>query len=128
MNATRVSGWILPDGSWVECHPWEHVRTAKSLPVVLEQRGKDPELVGLWDDPDDEKLRGCLARIGLVKVCYHLVDADTLTPRQLRMLQQVYGFHSLDEEIEFIGRIRGRVELRILMKIRDPERLNTLGI
>lgn len=128
MRSSRVSGWILPDGAWVECDPWEHVRTAKRLPLVEERKGVDQELTALWDDPDDEKLRHCLARLGLVKVCYHLIDADTLNARQLRMLQQVYGFHSLDEEIEFIGRIRGRVELRILMKIRDPERLNNLGI
>jgi hypothetical protein len=94
----------------------------------MEKRKVDIELHALWDDPDDERIRHCLARIGLVKVCYHLVDADSLTPRQLRMLQQVYGFHSLEDEIEFIGRIRGKVELRILMKIRDPERLNALGM
>jgi hypothetical protein len=124
----RVSGWILPDGSWVECRPWEHIRAAKSLPVVSAQRDSDRELDELWSDPDDEKLRSCLARLGLIKVCYHLVDADFITPRQLRMLQQVYGFHSLEDEIEFVGRIRGRVELRVLMKMRDPERLNLLGL
>ena len=123
----RVSGWILPDGSWHECNPWEHIRVAKSFSFVVAERGRDHELHTFWDDPDDEKIRPCLARLGLIKVCYHLVDADFMTPRQLRMLQQVYGFHPLEDEVEFIGRIRGKVELRILMKVRDPERLNTLG-
>ena len=76
----------------------------------------------------DATIVGFGARIGLVKVCYLIVDADFLTPRQLRMLQQVFGFHSLEDEIDFIGRIRGRVELRVLMKIRDPDRLNALGV
>ena len=123
----RVSGWILPDGSWHECEPWEHIKVSKSFSFVIAARLEDRELDSLWDDPDDEKVRHCLARLGLIKVCYRLVDADFMTARQLRMLQQVYGFHSLEDEIEFIGRIRGKLELRILMKIRDPERLNTLA-
>ena len=123
----RVSGWILPDGSWLECRPWEHITFAKSLPWVNEQKSKDPELLMLWDNQDEERLRQCFGRLGMGKVCYHLIDADFLNLRQLRMLQQVYGFFSLEEEVEFIGRIRGKIQLRVFTKIRDPERLNRLG-
>jgi hypothetical protein len=125
--SVRVSGWILPDGSWLDCYPWEHIRFAKSLPLTLELRETDAELAELWDHLDEERLRSCLARLGFVKVCYHMVDADFLSGRQLRMLQQVYGFHPLETELEFIGRIRGRLELRLLMKMRDPDRLNNLA-
>lgn len=125
--SNRVSGWILPDGTWVECMPWEHIRVAKDIAWVQQQRTASSELEAHWDDPDDEKIRGSLARLGLVKVCYHLVDADSLTNRQLKRLQESYALMPPDEEIEFIGRIRVKMQVRILLKLRDSERLNTLG-
>jgi hypothetical protein len=123
----KVSGWILPEGSWHECRPWEHLEFAKSLERVILERPKNKLLNETWDAPDDEQIREALAQIGLIKVCYHLIDADFVNPRQLRMLQQVYGFHSLACEIEFIGKIKARMELRLFMKLRDPDRLNTLA-
>jgi hypothetical protein len=124
----KVSGWILPDGTWFECRPWEHIKVAKSMVWLQTERPKNLLLNETWDHPDEEQIRDALAQLGMVKVCYHMVDADSLSPRQLRMLQQVYGFHNLDSEIEFIGRIRGKIQVRILMKLRDPDRLNTLGL
>ena len=124
----KVSGWILPDGGWYECRPWEHIQAAKSMSWLQQERTKNLLLDQTWDSSDEEDIREALAQLGMVKVCYHLVDADFISPRQLRMLQQVYGFHSLGLEIEFVGKIRGRMELRLFMKLRDAERLNHLGL
>ena len=127
MMGHRISGWILPCGHWEECMPWEHIRVAKELEWVQSQRPAYPELHANWDDPDDEKLRVCLAGIGLVKVCYQLVDADSLNGRQLKKLQELYALSPLEEDVEFIGRIKVKLQVRILLKLRDPERLNMLG-
>jgi hypothetical protein len=123
----RISGWILPDGTWHECRPWEHIAAAKSMPWLQEQRLKNSSLDEQWQDPDEEKIRACLASLGMIKVCYHMVDADSFTLRQLKTLQTVYDLIPLESEIEFIGRIRIKIELRMLLKVRDPERLNMLG-
>lgn len=123
----RVSGWILPDGAWVECKPWEHIKAAKELQWLQAQKMAHTELHTLWHDPDEEKLRVCLARHGLIKVCYHLVDADEFNNRQLRCLQSLYSLMPLDEDIEFIGRIRLKMQVRLFLKLKDADRLNTLG-
>ena len=123
----RVSGWILPDGTWLPCNPWEHIRAAKQIHFLIEEKEKHLELARTWADPDEEKLRTCLASMGFVKVCYHLVDADGFNNRQLRQLQELYSLLSPDDEIEFIGRIQLRLPVRLLLKLKDAERLNALG-
>lgn len=122
----RVSGWILPDGEWVECDPWDHIRAAKGLPLTEGLRAKNPQLDELWAHHDDEMLRACLAELGFIKVCYHLVDANELSLRQLKRLQELFAGFDPELELEFIGRIRLKLQVRLLLKIRDPERLNSL--
>lgn len=117
----------MPDASWVECKPWEHVALAKSLPEVKQLRASDSELDNLWDLGNDEALRDCLARLGMIKVCYHLVDANHITMRQLIKLQDVHAFSDSSLTIEFIGKIRLKIELRILLKLKNVDRLNQLA-
>jgi hypothetical protein len=122
----RISGWLLPCGNWIECKPWEHIKSAKDIPYIIENKNKNTELQTLWDHPDEELLRAELAKIGMVKVCYYLIDADYLTHSQLQKLQDLYTISPLDEEIEFIGRIRIKIQVRLFLKIKDPDRLNKL--
>lgn len=127
MQKNRPSGWLLPDATWHPCEPWDHIRAVKQIPWLLEQRSGHYRLDQCWDLEDDEPIRQCLARMGLVKVSYNLVDADSISTAQLRALQDLYRLHEPDTDLEFIGSIRLRLELRAFLKLKSPERLNTLG-
>lgn len=122
----KLSGWIFPCGKWLDCMPWEHIKIAKSYPYIIEAKDKNERLQSLWDHPDEELLRVELAKIGMIKVCYYLIDADFINLSQLKKLQDLYALSPLDEEIEFIGRIKLKLQVRIFLKIKDPERLNNL--
>ncbi|KAB8033134.1 hypothetical protein [Fluviispira multicolorata] len=127
LNANfRLSGWLFPDGKWFECAPWEHLKAAKELPFVVEKAQNCEVLRSLWQHEDEELLRAELAKIGMIKVCYYLVDADHLNNLQLFKLQELFALSALDEDIEFIGRIKIKIQVRIFLKIKDPERLNKL--
>jgi hypothetical protein len=127
MHKNRPSGWLLPDATWHPCEPWEHIRAVKQIAWLLEQRSGHYRLNQCWDLQDDEPIRHCLARMGLVKISYNLVDADSITMAQLRALQDLYRLHEPDTDLEFIGGIRMRLELSLFLKLKSPDRLNTLG-
>ncbi|BBH53589.1 hypothetical protein [Fluviispira sanaruensis] len=122
----RLSGWLFPDGKWMDCNPWEHLKAAKELPFLIEKSKTCNKLQALWQHEDEELLRSELAKIGMIKVCYYLIDADFLNTNQLYKLQELFALSPLDEEIEFIGRIKLKIQVRIFLKIKDPERLNNL--
>jgi hypothetical protein len=122
----RISGWVLPSGEYLQCKPWEHIAFAKCIPWLVEQHASHKKLSELWNEPDTEKLREVLAELGLVKVCYHLIDANFLNMRQLVCLQEIYGVLAPTEDIEFVGRIRVKLPVRIFLKMRCPDRLNSL--
>lgn len=65
--------------------------------------------------------------MGLIKVCYNLIDADSINLRQLKVLQDLYKMHQPATDLEFIGGIRLRMELRLFLKLRSAERLNALA-
>ncbi len=122
----RLSGWILPNGSWHECLPWEHIKTAKTISFIIENKDNNLKLKTFWDHPDDELLRAELANIGMIKVCYTFIDADNINDAQLIQLQKLAQYFPLDEEIEFIGKIKLKIQVRLFLKIKDPNRLNKL--
>ncbi|MBX9703599.1 MAG: hypothetical protein K2X39_05550 [Silvanigrellaceae bacterium] len=123
----RISGWILPDGSWHECRPWEHIKFAKTLEFVSSLKNENPSFSNIFNDPDEEKIRIEFARQGMVKVCYHYIDADYLNETQLKALQEIYSLAPPDEEIDFVGKIKARIPIRIFLKIKDFGRLNNLS-
>ena len=122
----KISGWLLPCGKWNECNPWEHIKRAKEYQYVIELKEKNEKLRLFWNNPDDELLRSELAKIGMIKVCYYQIDADNINMNQLKTLQNIYTVCPLDQDIEFIGRIKLKLQIRLLLKIKDPERLNQL--
>ncbi|WP_148697908.1 hypothetical protein [Silvanigrella aquatica] len=122
----KISGWVLPCGNWINCNPWEHIKKAKEINYIIESKDKNQNLHLLWNHPDDELLRAELAKIGMIKVCYKQIDADSVTPSQLTKLQELFSLCSLDEDIEFIGRIKLKIQVRLFLKIKDVERLNRL--
>ncbi len=117
----------MPDASWHPCEPWEHIVAVKEIPWLLEIKDKHYSLSRCWDLADDEPIRLCLARMGLIKVCYNLIDADFITPEQLVALQELYRLHQPTVDLEFIGGIRLQLELRLFLKLRSPDRLNGLA-
>lgn len=122
----KLSGWIFPCGKWLDCKPWEHIKEAKGYSYILETKEKNEKLQLLWDNPDEELLRVELAKIGMIKVCYYHIDANYINLPQLKKLQDLYIISPLDEEIEFIGKIRLKLQVRLFLKIKDPDRLNNL--
>ena len=122
----KLSGWVLPCGKWLECNPWEHIKEAKSFSYTLESKDLNKALELIWNHPDEELLRAELAKIGMIKVCYYEIDADHINFCQLKKLQELYSISPLDEDIEFIGKIKIKLQVRLFLKIKDPERLNKL--
>lgn len=120
-------GWVLIDGSFVHCEPWKHLETARALPWVLEQRSRVVTLDENWNDPDGEALRKALADIGLVKVDNMLIDVDFMNNSQLRTLQSLFELDEPRSEIQFVGKISIRMEVRIFLKMKSSDRLNMLA-
>ena len=125
-SKVRLSGWLLPNGTWNECLPWEHLKSAKQIPYVIENKENNTILQTYWDHPDEELLRSELGKIGMIKVSYTLIDADFINDLQLSQLQKLTQIFPPEEELEFIGRIKLKIQVRIFLKIKDPQRLNSL--
>ncbi|WGL60276.1 hypothetical protein QEJ31_01480 [Pigmentibacter sp. JX0631] len=125
-SKVRLSGWLLPNGTWSECLPWEHLKSAKNIPYVIENKENNAVLQTYWDHPDEELLRSELGKIGMIKISYTLIDADYINELQLTQLQKLAQIYPLEEELEFIGKIKLKIQVRIFLKIKDPQRLNNL--
>lgn len=123
----QKSGWILPDGSFVECEPWLHLQTAKTISFVIEMKNSHIGLQDTWDDTEGELLRKSLGDIGLVKVNNELVDAHYINNTQLKVLQQLYDLAPPEKEIVFVGKISLRLPVRLFLKLKNPDRLNMLA-
>jgi hypothetical protein len=124
--AQKISGWILPDGKFEPCEPWCHVQVAKSLPWLRDLYTQKPFLFPNWDTQNDEELRQEIAQSGLCKVCYFSIDTNYLTPSQLVTLQELYGGYCPAQELLFVGGINLTLEIRLLLKLRSPDRINQL--
>lgn len=127
MNLTshfKLSGWVFPSGVWFNCKPWEHIKEIKNHPYFNKLKENNKIFKELWNNPDEELLRIELAKIGMIKVCYYHIDANNINHLQLKTLQTLFSITTLDEDIEFIGKIRLKIPIRLFLKIKDPERLN----
>lgn len=120
-------GWILPDGTFVTCAPWQHLQKAREIEFVIHARVKYEALHLSWDDPEGELLRKALADLGLVKVNDALIDADSINYQQLKKLQALFDLDEPRREIQFVGRLNLRMEVRLFLKLKNPDRLNMLA-
>lgn len=120
-------GWILPDGTFVSCAPWQHLQSARELPFVVEARTRHSSLNANWDDGEGELLRKALGEIGLVKVHDILIDVESLNLSQLKTLQALFELDEPRKEIQFVGKVTLKMEVRLFLKLKSPDRLNMLA-
>lgn len=126
MDPSKISGWILPDGTFQEVEEWWHVSYLYERRDAGDADLNDAISLEVLTDGDESAVRDLAAKKGYVKISRGEIDAYTMTAAQLRQLQGLLDL--CDPEFEFRVLVEGGKTLRNisigrLMKIRNPQLL-----
>jgi hypothetical protein len=127
LDPAQLSGWILPDGSWLEVDAWWHLNSLYDLRAQGRVAGLcDPEPAAILDVGDEAAVRDMAARLGFVKISRGEIDAYALLDHQLKTLQHV--LEEFDPSFRFRLIIMGgeridHVSIERIMKLRSARLL-----
>ena len=120
---SELSGWILPDGTWMQVAEWWHIQAI----YELRDSGNlsDPDLATVLQGGDEALIRHELAAKGFAKVSRGVLDAYSMTDAQLRSLQDQLMFFDASDEVLILmeGGVEKRVSLERVLKLRKPHSL-----
>lgn len=118
-----LSGWILPDGTWLPVDEWWHIAALYDLrdsgyTALLSLRSESILLGG-----DEALIRSHAADLGFVKVSRRLLDAYSMNQAQLKTLQEQLIYCDLEAEFGILNGDKGvvrTISVARLLKLRNP--------
>lgn len=103
----RVTGWLCPNGEFIECSRWEHIATCRKHPIFAQ---RVPKVLEILEDLDrtEEMCQELADREGNHNAEWHLYDiaSDNARPKIWRLLLND-GFirvGEVDGDLHFEGR------------------------
>ena len=128
INIAELSGWILPDGTWIAVEEWWHL----SALFDLRDTGMTPlttkDSLTVLAGGDEAQIRHHVAELGFVKISRSLIDAYTLSSSQLRTLQELLEFCDLESELGLLQSANAEIKqisVARILKLKNPAALFT---
>ena len=128
INIVELSGWILPDGTWMAVEEWWHL----SALFDLRDTGMTPlttkQSLAVLAGGDEAQIRHHVAELGFVKISRSLIDAYTLSSSQLRTLQELLEFCDLESELGLLQSANAEIKqisVARILKLKNPAALFT---
>ena len=86
-QAGELSGWILPDATFVHVAEWWHVSYLYDLRDNGMPLLQEPTALATLAEGDESNIRNLAAQLGFVKISRGEIDANGMTESQLSALQ-----------------------------------------
>lgn len=102
ISAGTLSGWLLPDGTFLEAKEWWHLAALYDLRDAGEVLLCTPQAKIVLDGGDEDRIKEFVFQIGFVKLGRRLVEGAELSVGQLKTLHSLIEFFVPDEELGFI--------------------------
>lgn len=129
-DPSKISGWILPRGEWVEVEEWWHIS-------YLYELKDDPNLPGsehfqtqqgkeVLKRGDESEIRDFAATVGFVKLSRGEIDSYGMTSKQLTTLKELIEWCDPDFEFRLLirgGQVVKPIAVDRLLKLRSSTRL-----
>jgi hypothetical protein len=98
INFGELSGWILPDGTWLPVAEWWHINAIYDLRDSCLALANNSAVLDALSSGDEAEIRHQLALAGFAKVSRGILDTYSLSDLQLKTLQdQILYFDSTQE-------------------------------
>lgn len=126
MDPSKISGWILPDGTYKEVEEWWHVSYIYECRDGGDALFQDDESRLVLDGGEEAAIRDLAAKKGFIKISRGEIDGYSMTPQQLRQLQGLLDLCDPDFEFRLLvegGKVLKSISVARLMKIRNPQLL-----
>ncbi len=125
-HAGALSGWILPDASFVHVAEWWHVSYLYDLRDNGMPLLQEPAALATLAEGDESNIRNLAAQLGFVKISRGEIDANGMTEAQLSALQ--CELELFDPSFEFRLLISGGQTIKTiaidrLMKLKSARNL-----
>ena len=116
----ELSGWILPDGTWISVQEWWHLSTLFELRDQGYEGLSCTESINALATGDEALIRDLAARKGLAKVSRCVLDAYVFNDAQLATLQGLMELCDLDAELTLLshGGTQRNISVARLLKLR----------
>lgn len=122
----ELSGWLLPDATFVHVAEWWHISYLYDLRDNGMPMLQEPSAITILSGGDESSIRNLAAQLGFVKISRGEIDANGITDAQLAALQ--CELELFDPSFEFRLLINGGQAIKTiaidrLMKLKSARNL-----
>jgi hypothetical protein len=123
-DIAELSGWILPDGTWIAVEEWWHLAALFDMRDTGMEILCTEESLRVLASGDEGQIRHHVATLGFVKLSRKIVDAYSLSNGQLRTLQGLLQFCDLESEFGLLQEANTEIKpvsVDRVMKLKNPK-------
>jgi hypothetical protein len=99
LQSRPISGWILPDGRWIETKEWWHISALYDLKDEQYAPLQSTKAQQIFQEGDEESIRNFASELGFIKVSQTIIDGEIMTKIQLDTLKNLLLIFNPDFEI-----------------------------